>query len=134
LKYLGAAYLVYLGIRALMAHDQDADFTLPSPSRTRQAFSKAGVTGVFNPKVALYFLAFLPQFVDPQDGAVFVQFLILGLILAALDVLYESALVLVAGTLRGWLIGNQWFALWRQRLTGAVLIGLGVRLALTRRD
>jgi threonine/homoserine/homoserine lactone efflux protein len=56
-----------------MAHEQDANFTLPSPSRTRQAFSKAVVTGVFNPKVALFFLAFLPQFVDPQCGAVFVR-------------------------------------------------------------
>jgi hypothetical protein len=55
------------------------------------------------------------------------------LVIVAAPVLV-NALVLVADTLRGWPIGNQWFALWRQRLTGAVLIGLGGRLALTRRD
>jgi threonine/homoserine/homoserine lactone efflux protein len=134
-KYLGAAYLIYLGTRALTAREQAADVAVPVQSGSAgRAFLKAVITGVFNPKVALFFLAFLPQFVDPQRGAVFAQFLILGLILAALDVLYESALVLVAGTLRGWLARSQRFALWRQRLTGAVLIGLGMRLAFLRRE
>jgi threonine/homoserine/homoserine lactone efflux protein len=134
-KYLGAAYLIYLGIRALVTREPPADAAVPARSgNTGQAFSKAVITGVFNPKVALFFLAFLPQFVEPQRGAVFAQFLILGFILAVLDTLYESALVLVAGTLRGWLARSRRFALWRQRLTGVVLIGLGVRLALMRRE
>ncbi len=133
-KLLGAAYLIYLGVRALMAKHHTTDSADVSSGSSRQALSKAIITGVLNPKVALFFLAFLPQFVDPRRGAVFVQFLVLGLILALVDILYETVLVLVAGTLSGWLARSQRFALWRQRLTGVVLIGLGVRLALIERE
>ncbi len=133
-KYLGAAYLVYLGVKALLTKEHQTTLTNASRDNSRQAFTKAVITGILNPKVALFFLAFLPQFVDPQRGSVFLQFFILGVILAVLDILYESVLALVAGTFSGWFTHSPRFAVWRQRITGAVLVGLGVRLALTERE
>jgi threonine/homoserine/homoserine lactone efflux protein len=133
-KYLGAAYLVYLGLQALGTKPHESRFSPLQSSTPLQLFAKAVATGILNPKVALFFLAFLPQFVDPQRGSVFAQFAILGCLLAILDIVYETMLVLIASVLRNWLTGNERFAVWRQRVTGAVLIGLGVRLALLRRD
>jgi threonine/homoserine/homoserine lactone efflux protein len=133
-KYLGAAYLLYLGLRMLIAKKRNLSLTNIAGGDSRQTFAKAVVTGILNPKVALFFLAFLPQFVDPQRGSVFWQFLILGTILALLDMLYESVLAVVAGRFSHWLMSRSGFAVWRERITGAVLVGLGVRLALTARD
>jgi len=133
-KFLGAGYLVYLGVQALRSKtplDRQAQIT---SANSRQAFRKAVITGILNPKVAIFFLAFLPQFVNPARGFVFLQFLILGLILALLDICYESVLASIAGRLSNWFMQSPRFALWRQRATGAVLIGLGVRLALTERE
>jgi len=134
IKYGGAAYLIYLGVKALRIKEHRTHLTNTSIVRTREAFAKAVLTGILNPKVALFFLAFLPQFVDAHRGSVFFQFLILGLILAAFDALYESVLALLAGTVSDWVTGNSRFALWRQRVTGTVLIALGIRLALTERS
>jgi threonine/homoserine/homoserine lactone efflux protein len=133
-KYLGAAYLVYLGIKALLTKEEAPDSASSSGSNPGQAFSKAIITGVLNPKVALFFLAFLPQFIDPQRGSVFLQFLVLGSILAILDIAYEAVLAAFAGTLSGWLAPSPRLALWRHKITGMVLVGLGVRLALIRRE
>ncbi len=133
-KLLGAGYLVYLGMQALRtkAHlDSPTRITATDPWR---AFSKAVITGILNPKVAIFFLAFLPQFVDPARGLVFWQFLTLGLILAILDIFYESVLASLAGGLSHQLTRSPRFALWRQRFMGGVLVGLGVRLALAQRE
>ncbi|KAB2865079.1 MAG: LysE family translocator, partial [Anaerolineae bacterium] len=73
-KYLGAAYLIYLGIRELRTTEVSHVQAESSNTKPAQAFTKAVFTGVLNPKVALFFLAFLPQFVDPQHGPVFLQF------------------------------------------------------------
>lgn len=133
-KYLGAAYLIYLGIRELWS-EQHTDALTKAPGLSpAQAFNKAVVTGILNPKVALFFLAFLPQFVDPARGSVMVQFVLLGLIMAALDIIYESGLALVASVLSSRLAHSSRFALWRKRITGGVLVGLGIRLALLNRE
>jgi threonine/homoserine/homoserine lactone efflux protein len=131
-KYVGAAYLIYLGIRALRA--QDAEPERVEGVRAGAMFWRAAVTGALNPKVAVFFLAFLPQFVAPERGSAFWQFVILGAIVAALDVIYELILVWAVGALRGRVLGSRRFARWRQRVTGAVLIGLGARLALAQRQ
>lgn len=133
-KYLGAAYLVYLGVQALRTRAEGSDLDSLRPSVPNRLFAKAVATGILNPKVALFFLAFLPQFVDPQRGSVFAQFVLLGCLLACLDMLYETTLALLASVLRSWLTRSERFAVWRQRVTGAVLVGLGVRLALLRRE
>ena len=130
-KYAGAAYLIYLGIRALRAQDDEPERV--EGFRAGAMFWRAVLTGALNPKVAVFFLAFLPQFVAPERGSAFWQFVILGSILAALDVIYELTLVWAAGALRVRVLGSRRFAKWRQRVTGAALIGLGVRLALAQR-
>lgn len=133
-KYLGAAYLIYLGLRAWLNKEGPIDPQSPAVGSSRQVLGKAILTGILNPKVALFFLAFLPQFIDPARGAVLLQFLVLGSLLAGLDVLYETILVLIADTTSGWIRGSTSFNLWRGRVTGAVLVGLGVRLAFTTRE
>jgi threonine/homoserine/homoserine lactone efflux protein len=87
------------------------------------------LTGLLNPKVAIFFLAFLPQFVRPERGAVVLQFAVLGLVLATLGVLGDSLVaVLAARTGRKLAAG-----VWRERITGGVLVALGIRLAFVRR-
>ena len=133
-KYIGAAYLLYIGTKALLAKNNQADqsSSLQSENSSR-TFIKAFLTGLLNPKVALFFLAFLPQFVNPVRGPVLMQFLVLGAILGIMDILYESILVLIMGAITKRLMDNQSFAVWRQRFTGAVLVALGVRLFLVQR-
>ncbi len=133
-KYLGAAYLIYLGIQALGARVHPESMARTATAKPWQAFTRAVATGVLNPKVAIFFLAFLPQFVDPRRGFVFWQFLTLGLILAVLDILYESVLASAAGAVGQWLTRSPRIGLWRQRMTGSVLVSLGVRMALMRRE
>jgi threonine/homoserine/homoserine lactone efflux protein len=135
-KYLGAAYLVFLGINALhrarqiraIAHDTATDSTPGS-----RLLLQGAITGTLNPKVALFFLAFLPQFVDPRRGHVLLQFLVLGLLFAGLGLLGDSLLAIIADRARGRLMRTPLWTKWRERVTGIALMGLGIRLALLRR-
>jgi len=135
-KLVGALYLFFLGARMIsgtLRGRRVAAPDRPAPEPPRVASSRLlahGVlTGVLNPKVALFFLAFLPQFVRPERGGVFVQFVVLGLALATLGVIGDSIVAIIAArTGRGMVAG-----VWRERLTGSVLVALGVRLAFLRR-
>jgi threonine/homoserine/homoserine lactone efflux protein len=122
LRYAGAAYLVFLGIRALRARAA----TVERPPRGR-AYRQAIVVQLLNPKVTLFFLAFLPQFVDPDRGPVATQVLVLGAILGtlgfAMDCGYAFAASSAAKRVRRFRHGN--------RITGAVYIALGAAAALT---
>jgi threonine/homoserine/homoserine lactone efflux protein len=100
----------------------------------RRLVLHAAVTGTLNPKVALFFLAFLPQFVDPARGHVLLQFLVLGLGLATLGFVWDSALAAAAARARGRLLESRRFRAWRDRITGTVLIALGLRLAIAERS
>lgn len=133
-KLAGAAYLVYLGLRAVLTRPAAITETDPLAERSDHAFLKAVVTGVLNPKVALFFLAFLPQFVDQERGSAFLQFAVLGSIIAAIDIVYESILAFIAGGISGRVMNNARVRIWRERITGLALIGLGVRLALIKRS
>lgn len=133
-KLAGAGYLIYLGIKALLARDRAELSSVPSSNRSGHAFLMAVLTGVLNPKLALFFLAFLPQFVDQERGPVFLQFVILGSIIAAIDIVYESILASIAGGISGRVINNRRVRIWRERVTGIALIGLGLRLAFIRRS
>jgi threonine/homoserine/homoserine lactone efflux protein len=136
-KIAGAIYLVYLGMRLLRGHDESgiADAGLnPRASISRaRAFSRAVLTGILNPKVAIFFLAFLPQFVDRDAGSVFVQFLILGVIFSIIALSIDSTVAAVAGTIGGYLSRNPVVARWRERVTGIAFIALGIRLAYQKR-
>jgi threonine/homoserine/homoserine lactone efflux protein len=127
-KYLGAAYLIYLGIKAFSKQESGkTSRSIPGRGSTGP-FAKAFITGVLNPKVALFFLAFVPQFVDPRRGWILLQFITLGVILAIMDIVYESLLAIITATMSNRFTQGGKFSLWRQRITGTVLIGLGVRL------
>jgi threonine/homoserine/homoserine lactone efflux protein len=129
-KYLGAAYLIYLGFKTFSTQERDKSLADLSNGYPAGSFTKAFITGILNPKVALFFLAFVPQFVDPQHGWVILQFITFGAILAILDIIYESLLVYIVAAMSIRFSQNNKFSIWRQRITGAVLIGLGVRLLL----
>jgi len=134
-KYLGAGYLIFLGTRALRIRGWNPqDETAPKePTPTAHLLMQATLTGILNPKVAVFFLAFLPQFVDPARGYPFLQFVLLGFSFAILGFLGDSLVATLAGRARGRLLGGSLWARWRERLTGGILIGLGIRLAFTSR-
>jgi len=131
LKIVGAAYLVWLGIQAIRhRRDHVAGPALASTSRwtlLRQGF----VVGVTNPKTIAFFVAVLPQFVDPHAGAVWVQLLALGLIFQVLALICDSTWALAAGTARTWFAGSPKRLSALSGTGGFMMIGLGGALALT---
>lgn len=134
LKYAGAAYLVWLGIKAWRDKvEVVAEPTMAAPVSGGHVYRRSVVTGVLNPKVAVFFLAFLPQFVHPERGMVWLQFLILGLLLSLIGFSNSCMLSLVVGRLGRRFSGSPRIARWRQRLIGTVFVGLGMRLALQQR-
>ena len=129
-KYAGAAYLVYLGVVALLAArhaETPADATTaPAPS----AFWQGVVTEALNPKTALFFLAFLPQFINPS-GPVVLQFIVLGLISVTLNTAADIVVVCFAAPLNGVLIDRPRWRRGQQVFSGTALIGLGAYVALS---
>jgi threonine/homoserine/homoserine lactone efflux protein len=124
-KYLGAAYLILVGLRRLAGLEQ-ADDAGPTRSRSLGRLYRQGiVVNTLNPKTALFFLAFLPQFVDAARGAVWAQILALGLLFAALGFLSDAAWALVAGTLGERLRGSRRFPQVQRYVSGSVFVGLG---------
>jgi len=129
-KYAGAAYLLYLGVRALIAREEPVDVELrPAPLRT--LLRQGAVVNVLNPKTALFFLAFLPQFVDPDAGYVAAQLVFFGLVFVALGLVTDGLYALAAGTAGGWLRSSRFFAGARRWVSGTVFIGLGLVTALS---
>jgi threonine/homoserine/homoserine lactone efflux protein len=127
-KYAGAAYLVYLGVRKLLEREEPAE-SLPS-ARSR-LFLNGLLVQLLNPKIAIFFLAFLPQFVDSSGGPVATQILILGTLFTLLAMLSDGAYVLLAGAVGGWLRGSRRARRRLAMLSGGVYIGLGVSAALS---
>ena len=105
-KALGAGYLIYLGIRTIFAGRPTACIGIPTPLSSYRLFTDGVVVSVFNPKIAIFFLAFLPQFIDPSRGPVPQQVLLLGFIYVALALMTDGAYALLAGRLRQWLSGR----------------------------
>jgi threonine/homoserine/homoserine lactone efflux protein len=135
LKYAGAAYLVVLGVLALRNARRAAPPAVAT-ARSRDGgrlVAHAAMTGILNPKVALFFLAFLPQFVDPAHGAVLAQFLVLGVLLAAIGMAWDVVVAVSVGRARARVAASARFAAWRERIMGSVLIALGLRLASAER-
>jgi threonine/homoserine/homoserine lactone efflux protein len=132
-KYMGSAYLVYLGIRAIIekAHKVEPIDKRESNLKPNMSFRQAMLIELLNPKTSLFFLAFLPQFVKSGDTPVTIQLLVLGLTFVLMSITYTTSLVLVTST-----IGNKLFAKtqksakWMGKVVGLVYIGLGIKLAL----
>lgn len=134
-KALGAAYLIYLGIRTLIARERAASAT-PSPARRTHSrvFIDGIVVSVLNPKLAMFFLAFLPQFVDPNGLPTGLQMLLLGAIYVLLALLTDGAYSLLAAHLRGWVRRPMFRGRLPRYASGAVYIGMGVSTALIDRQ
>jgi len=135
ITYAGAAYLLVLGVFALRSSFRPATESVVAPESGGNwaLVLHATVTGVLNPKVAVFFLAFLPQFVHPERGSVLAQFLVLGVVLSVIALAWDSVVATLIGRARGRFVSSPRFAAWRERVTGAVLLGLGLRLALSER-
>ena len=133
IKYAGAAYLVYLGLKAIF--DRSAGFGVPSVKvlTSGAAFRQAVLAEVLNPKSALFFLSFLPQFVNPANGAVGVQLTILGVLFVLLGLLSTVTVAFAAGYVGAFLRRNQTIARWQGKAVGAIYCALGIRLALQDR-
>ena len=130
-KYVGAAYLIYLGVRRLLdARVARAREAATEPSLTR-AFLDGLVVNVLNPKTGLFFLAFLPQFVDVSRGAVGGQILLLGAMFVALGLVTDGLYALSASSAARWLRGYPGFVSGERWVSGGMYIGLGVAAALT---
>jgi threonine/homoserine/homoserine lactone efflux protein len=130
-KYAGAAYLVVLGVRRLLTREQVGEEILRPSRGRRRIFVDGVVVNVLNPKTALFFLAFLPQFVDPGQGTATLQILALGLIFVAIALCSDSLWALAAGTLGGWLRRSRWYLGVKRWVTGTVFVGLGLSTART---
>ena len=130
-KYLGAAYLIFLGIRTLMTRPDIAEPIDRRPRTRRELFTQGVVVQVLNPKIALFFLAFLPQFVDPARGNVTLQTLFFGVLLMLMGLCTDSLYALVSGSAGDWLKRQPAFASAQRYVAGVVFIGLGVTTALT---
>jgi threonine/homoserine/homoserine lactone efflux protein len=131
-KYAGAAYLVYLGVRKLLSKGEpdDAEDAERTPASMTRLFGHGVVVNVLTPKTALFFLAFLPQFVDPAAGPVAPQMLVLGVLLVGLGVLSDGTYALLAAHAGRRLRSTATARRLVDRLSGAVFVGLGLVAAL----
>jgi threonine/homoserine/homoserine lactone efflux protein len=130
-KYAGAAYLIYLGVRALAAREQPVELQVRTAAPLGKLLRQGAVVNILNPKTALFFLAFLPQFVDPDAGYVAAQLAFFGLVFVALGLVTDSLYALAAGTAGGWLRSSRFFVGARRWVSGTVFIGLGLATALS---
>jgi threonine/homoserine/homoserine lactone efflux protein len=134
-KYAGAAYLIYLGVRALLSREGFAPSAgEESAARLGRFFLKGLSMNLLNPKVAVFFLAFLPQFVNPGTSGAALRLVALGLIFALLSVGIFSSIALFSGLLGDRLSRNPRSTTVLQWLTGCVLVSLGIRLAFSGRQ
>jgi threonine/homoserine/homoserine lactone efflux protein len=132
-KYLGAAYLVYLGIRLLLRKDQALTVAVAAPQGVRRALYEGIVVEALNVKTALFFLAFLPQFVSPGE-ALLPQLILLGSICVALNTLVDVMAVFAADQLLKSGVARAARARLLTRGSGVTMLGLGVYMALARRE
>jgi threonine/homoserine/homoserine lactone efflux protein len=132
-KYAGAAYLIYLGVNALVERREDLRVVTTRPVRASVAFRQAVLAEVLNPKTALFFLAFLPQFVQPGHSDVILQLGLLGLVFAAMSAGYTALIALAAAPLGHWLSRHGGIGRWQGRIVGIIFLALGVRLAFQER-
>jgi threonine/homoserine/homoserine lactone efflux protein len=128
-KYLGAAYLIYLGVQKLR-HEESFEFSEDAPRvKLSRIFAQGIVVNVLNPKAALFFFAFLPQFVDASRGHVAGQILFLGVLFAVLGVTSDSLWAIGAGTVAQWLRRNARWMRTQRYVSGGMLISLGLATA-----
>ena len=131
-KWIGAGYLIYIGIRTLATKPQ-AVSQLNDPMSRRRAFTQGIVVNTFNPKVALFFLSFLPQFIDADRGSAALQSLVLGSTFVVLGCISDSLFAILASALRGTLLRGKSLPFVQRYVAGSVFITLGAIASTTRR-
>ena len=129
-RYVGAAYLVFLGLRRLLTKKTDDGVEASAPRTRRDLYTQGLIVNLLNPKTIVFIFAFIPQFVDVNDGHVWFQIMLLGFTFAALGLMSDSCYALVAGTVADRLRGTRMIARIERWVGGTVLIGLGVASAL----
>jgi len=129
-KYAGVVYLIYLGFKAFIEKAGSLDMPATQAITPMRAFRQGFFTEILNPKTALFFLAFLPQFIHPESGSVFAQFALLGAIFVGLSICVTSLLAVGAGSIGGWLRRNRRVGRWQGKVVGTIYVALGLRLAL----
>src|SRR5262245_12326697 len=133
LKFFGAAYLVVLGVQLLRTRSQTLDLPDGAPRSLVRLFCDGALSNLSNPKIAIFYFAFLPQFVSPAATHPTSTVFALGLVFAALTFLVKAPVGLSAAMLSAWLRARPAALAWLYRTSGAVLIGLGIKLAFERR-
>ena len=133
-KWAGTAYLIWLGVQALRSRGAVyAAQTRTSPQRLTKVYRQGVLVAALNPKVAIFFLAFLPQFVEAGAGPVSAQLFLHGSLIIAVAVFVEPPLVFVGGKLTGYVSNNARVSRWMDRGLGALFVGLGIKLATSDR-
>jgi len=133
-KWVGAAYLIWLGIQALRSKGVHmSDGGQISPKGLMEIFKQGVLVATLNPKVAIFFLAFLPQFVEVGAGPVSAQLFVHGILIIIVAAFVEPPLILVAGKLTGYLSRNRRVSLWLDRGLGSLFLWLGIKLATSDR-
>lgn len=133
-NYVGAAYLIWIGLQMILTRSRLTPGEPPPPQPMRRLFRDGVIITVFNPKVAIFFLAYLPLFADPAAGAVWNQLLLLGVIYAVLAFFSDSAYGILAGTARNWVRSRVLHSRFMQWLSGGIFVGLGVFTALASQE
>jgi threonine/homoserine/homoserine lactone efflux protein len=133
-KYAGAAYLIWLGLKKLFGHVQDPDGELLAPRSYARLFRDGFMVNLLNPKTALFFFAFLPQFAEPQRGNLAMQIAFLGALFAVLGLFTDGCYALVASTAGRWLRRSRRYLEIERYVSGVVFIGLGLTAAFAGRE
>ena len=135
-KYVGAAYLIYLGIKSIVKKTEDNELQIAEVAKTtnhRKLFLSGMITNILNPKVALFFLAFIPQFINPEFTNSPVPFIVLGLTFLTTGAIWFLCLVSFTSRLANKLEGNTKFMTWVNKIAGSLFILLGIKLALSKK-
>ena len=132
-KYVGAGYLIGLGLWTILRRPDEPEVEIPKERKLSRRYWQGVVVNVLNPKTALFFFAFLPQFVDPEKGSAALQIGVLGLLFVVLAVASDSMWALAAGTASERLRGNRRFLGIQRYVSGSVFCGLGALTAVAKR-
>ena len=134
IKYLGAGYLLFLGVRAIIERNRFTINNRPNNLNKSRIFLQGLLSNVFNPKVALFFLAFLPQFVRSENSSNAIGMVILGLLFTAFGFVFLCIVGYFSGYVGAQLLKKPNIARYLQHISGLVMIGLGLRLALLKKE
>ncbi|GHO49554.1 LysE family translocator [Ktedonospora formicarum] len=130
-KYVGAAYLIYLGLRTLFKRERKQEALAPAQKSFAQIFLQGFLVDLLNPKTALFFYAFLPQFVDPARGSAIWQMLFFGLLFEVVGVITDGTYALLGSLAGRFLTTNRLYQRVQRYVTGSIYIGLGLTTAVT---